>query len=145
MSLGSRKKKRIKVPKSVGRNVKISREVSDAVLASLPKSKQEGVNPHEFHLGMHIEMEHYDLTKGNLKKTAKIVLAHLKELPDYNTRLKEMEEEGEEDLKKHKYKTKHRTFQPLAQPKMKYKEKVEEYFEGFEPMEKFEGKEEYED
>jgi hypothetical protein len=144
MSLGSRKKKKIKVPKSVGKKVKISREVSDAVLASLPKSKQKGVDPHEFHVGMHIEMEHYDLTKGNLKKTAMITLAHLKELPDYNTRLKEMEEEGEEDLEKHKKKFKSRTFQPF-EPKKEYEEKVEEYFEGFEPVEEEEGKEEYED
>ena len=45
----------------------------------------------EFTMGMNVELEHTNVTKGNLKLTGKITLAHLEELPDYYTRLKEME------------------------------------------------------
>jgi hypothetical protein len=33
--------------------------------------------------GMNVELEHKDITGGNLILTAKIALAHLKEKPDY--------------------------------------------------------------
>ncbi len=36
-------------------------------------------------------MEHRDVTRGSLTITGKIALAHLKELPDYYTRLSRME------------------------------------------------------
>ena len=45
----------------------------------------------EFTMGMNVELEHSNVTHGNLGLTGKIALAHLKELPDYYTRLKEME------------------------------------------------------
>ena len=45
----------------------------------------------EFHMGLNVELEHTDVTKGDLIITAKIALAHLDELPDYYTRLKKME------------------------------------------------------
>ena len=45
----------------------------------------------EFTMGMNVELEHTNVTKGNLKLTGKIALAHLEELPDYYTRLREME------------------------------------------------------
>ena len=41
--------------------------------------------------GLNVEMEHKDLTKGNLDKTLKIVMAHLKESPKYYIELKKME------------------------------------------------------
>jgi hypothetical protein len=147
MTLGRRDRgrKRVRLRESVRQNERISRELADKVYDSFPKKTTKGIDRHEFHLGMNIEMEHFDLTKGNLKKTAMITLAHLQELPDYNTRLKEMEEEGEEDKKKGIKLVKHRTFRPSAQPKKEYEEKVKEYFEGFEPVEEETGKEEYED
>jgi hypothetical protein len=49
------------------------------------------VNLDEFTQGINVEMEHVDITKGNLIITAKIALVHLKELPDYYTRLNKME------------------------------------------------------
>lgn len=49
------------------------------------------VNLDEFTQGINVEMEHEDITKGNLIITAKIALVHLKELPDYYTRLNKME------------------------------------------------------
>lgn len=94
--------KRGNAPKAVREGVYISRDLSDIVFAGLKTSEKKGVDPYEFHLGMNIEMEHFDVTKGDLKKTAKITLAHLRELPDYNTRLKRMEKEGEKLKKKRK-------------------------------------------
>ena len=63
---------------------------------------KKGIDPKEFHLGMNIELEHWDITKGDLGETAKITLAHLRELPDYNTRLKKMENYGERELEEKK-------------------------------------------
>lgn len=45
----------------------------------------------EVYAGLNVELEHSNLTKGDVEKTLKIVLAHLRELPDYYTRLKKME------------------------------------------------------
>jgi hypothetical protein len=39
--------------------------------------------------GLNIELEHKDITGGDLEETAKIVIAHLKERPDYYKKLKE--------------------------------------------------------
>jgi hypothetical protein len=103
MSLKPKKNKtKSNVPTSVKKNQKISRKVADIVYDAMPREEVEGISRHEFHLGLNIEMEHYDVTSGNLKKTAQITLAHLQELPDYNTRLIKMEKEGEKELKKAK-------------------------------------------
>lgn len=45
----------------------------------------------QFIKGMNVELEHADITRGSPILTAKIVLAHLKELPDYYDRLEKME------------------------------------------------------
>ena len=37
----------------------------------------------EFVMGLNVELEHKDVTQGDLELTAKIVLAHLKERKDY--------------------------------------------------------------
>lgn len=44
--------------------------------------------------GLNIEMEHSDITHGDPVMTAKIALAHLKEMPDYYSRLERMEGTG---------------------------------------------------
>ena len=55
----------------------------------------------EFRVGMNVELEHgtrdpeTDVTGDNPLLTGKIALAHLRELPDYYTRLARMEGEGE--------------------------------------------------
>ena len=49
------------------------------------------VDLEQFRLGLQAELEHRDVTKGNLTLTGKIALAHLREMPDYYTRLKRME------------------------------------------------------
>ena len=41
--------------------------------------------------GMNVELEHSDITNGDPILSAKIAIAHLKELPDYYTRLDKME------------------------------------------------------
>lgn len=44
--------------------------------------------PKQFHIGMNVELEHNDVTDGDLIKTAKIAAAHIREVPDYYTLLK---------------------------------------------------------
>jgi hypothetical protein len=57
----------------------------------------------EFRMGLHVELEHglhdpqTNVTDDDLIATGKIALAHLKEFPDYYTRLKKMESEAELD------------------------------------------------
>ena len=54
----------------------------------------------QFRMGMDVELEHgsrdpqTDVTGGDPVTTGKIALAHLKELIDYYTRLRRMEEEA---------------------------------------------------
>ena len=55
----------------------------------------------EFRIGLHIELEHglvdpeTNVTSDDEVMTGKIALAHLKEIPDYYTRLEIMEKEAE--------------------------------------------------
>lgn len=55
----------------------------------------------EFRVGLSVELEHgahdpeTNVTGDNIEMTAKIAWAHLKELPDYYTRLIKMEAEAE--------------------------------------------------
>lgn len=57
----------------------------------------------EFMAGVKVEMEHgtvspeTNVTDDDLVKTAKIALAHLNEIPDYYTRLAQMEAEGKKE------------------------------------------------
>lgn len=60
----------------------------------------------EFRMGMAVELEHgsqdpetnvTNVTNGDPYLTGKIAWAHLKEIPDYYTRLNKMEAEGESE------------------------------------------------
>ncbi len=57
------------------------------------------INIEQFRLGLSVELEHgshdpeTDVTHDDTQATGKIAWAHLKELPDYYSRLKEMEGE----------------------------------------------------
>ena len=57
------------------------------------------VDLEQFRMGLAVELEHgahdpqTDVTHDDLLMTGKIALAHLRELPDYYTRLKAMEGE----------------------------------------------------
>jgi hypothetical protein len=59
----------------------------------------EGVDPEEFRAGLGVEMEHgsrdprTNVTGDDPHATGRIAWAHLQELPDYYSRLKEMEGE----------------------------------------------------
>ena len=59
------------------------------------------VNLKEFQIGINIEFEHgsryaeTNVTNDDPMMTGKITWAHLKEIPDYYTRLSKMEKEGE--------------------------------------------------
>jgi hypothetical protein len=59
----------------------------------------------EFTNGLNVELEHgskdtaTNVTNNDEKLTGKIALAHLKEFPDYYTRLKKLEKEAAEHLK----------------------------------------------
>ncbi len=59
------------------------------------------ISPEEFRMGLAVELEHglHDLdtnvTGDNEQTTGKIAWAHLKEIPDYYTRLLKMEQEAE--------------------------------------------------
>ncbi len=56
----------------------------------------------QFRMGLNVELEHgaadpaTNVTDDDTMTTGKIALAHLKEFPDYYTRLKQMEEEAEQ-------------------------------------------------
>ena len=58
-------------------------------------------NLEEFRVGLSVELEHgshdpeTDVIGDDAHKAGKIAWAHLKELPDYYTRLMKMEKEGE--------------------------------------------------
>lgn len=47
----------------------------------------------EFHKGLAVEFEHADLIGTDAIAAGKIALAHLKELPDYYTRLAKLEQQ----------------------------------------------------
>jgi hypothetical protein len=57
----------------------------------------------QFRMGMNVELEHglqdilTNVTSDQPTVTAKIALAHLKEFPDYYTRLARMEDEARQD------------------------------------------------
>ncbi len=59
----------------------------------------------QYRMGMNVELEHgsqdpvTNVTNDDPLTTGKIALAHLNEFPDYYTRLKKMESEGEAALK----------------------------------------------
>lgn len=70
--------------------IEIAKEVGKELNLDFDK-----IDIYEFAKGIEIEHEHDDIIEGNHILSAKIALAHLKELSDYYTRLIKMEEEGE--------------------------------------------------
>lgn len=61
----------------------------------------EKYNLEQFRMGLEVELEHglhdmeTNVTNDDEAVTGKIALAHLKEIPDYYTRLEKMEKEAE--------------------------------------------------
>lgn len=52
------------------------------------------LNEDYWNYAMNIELEHKDVTKGNLLTTGKIAYSHIFEVPDYYIRLKKLEEQA---------------------------------------------------
>jgi len=52
------------------------------------------ISLYEFHTGLNIELEHKNITNNDLNLTAKIVISHLQEFPDYYKRLIKMEKQA---------------------------------------------------
>jgi Protein of unknown function (DUF5661) len=75
-----------------------ARQVAEALGLDLG---QESFDIEQFRMGMDVELEHgrrdpqTNVTNDDPLTTGKIALAHLRELPDYYTRLAAMEGEGE--------------------------------------------------
>jgi len=63
--------------------------VSEEDAQKLYNTMKLTVDFNEFVIGMNSELEHQDVTGGDLVKTAKIALAHLREVPDYYSKLKQ--------------------------------------------------------
>lgn len=57
-----------------------------------------GFDDAEISSGLEVEQEHADVTAGDPDVTAKIVAAHLKEIPDYYVRLAKMEADAKAEL-----------------------------------------------
>lgn len=66
--------------------MQVAKRVGDALRVNWKK-----VDVEQFRMGMEVELEHRDVTHGDYLLTGKIALAHLKEYPDYYTRLKKVE------------------------------------------------------
>lgn len=64
-------------------------EVSEAEARRIYDFMHYTFDFNEFLMGMNVEMEHKDVTKGDLTMTAKIAAAHLNENPKYYTLLKQ--------------------------------------------------------
>ncbi len=67
-------------------STKVARDVGEVLGVDWKK-----VDINQFKRGLVVEQEHTDVTKGNLELTGMIALAHLREYPDYYTRLKKVE------------------------------------------------------
>lgn len=64
-------------------------------LAKIYKLNLKKVPLEYFKKGILAELEHKDITHGDIDTTVKIVLAHLKEFPDYYQRLEKLEKSAE--------------------------------------------------
>lgn len=71
--------------------------IVDFLVKDLPEINV--VDKTELIKGLEIEQEHTDVIGNNVINLAKIALAHLREIPDYYTRLIKMEREAKEQLK----------------------------------------------
>lgn len=76
-------------------------EVTDELVGQLLAELDidpEAIPMEELKKGLKVEQEHEDITKGDKLITLKIALAHLKELPDYYTRLTKMEQAAQKPV-----------------------------------------------
>ena len=82
-------------------NSKAAKEIGDDLVINWNE-----VSLNEFTKGVNVELEHgsrdpeTNVTKNDKRLTGKIAWAHLKEFPDYYTRLEKLEKEAKEYWKK---------------------------------------------
>jgi hypothetical protein len=82
-------------------NLKAAKEIGDDLVINWNE-----VSLDEFTKGVNVELEHgsrypeTNVTKNDKRLTGKIAWAHLKEFPDYYTRLEKLEREAKEYWKK---------------------------------------------
>lgn len=74
----------------------LSSKITKALMSSLSALCPSWCDPAEFTMGMSIEQEHDDAVEWDQETIAQIVIDHLRETPDYYTRLAHMEAEAEE-------------------------------------------------
>ena len=75
---------------------KVTSELVDLLIEIIPEIKK--FDREQFIKGFEIEQEHADTTGNNVITIAKIALDHLKEFPDYYTRLIKMEKAARDKL-----------------------------------------------
>ncbi len=82
-------------------NLKAAKEIGDDLVINWNE-----VNIDEFTKGVNVELEHgsrypeTNVTKNDKRLTGKIAWAHLKEFPDYYTRLEKLEKKAKEFWKR---------------------------------------------
>ena len=82
-------------------NSKAAKEIGDDLVINWSE-----ISLNEFTNGVNVELEHgsryseTNVTKNDKRLTGKIAWAHLKEFPDYYTRLEKLEKEAKEYWKK---------------------------------------------
>jgi hypothetical protein len=103
----------------------------------------------EFRKGLNIELEHgtrspaTNITNNDPTMTAKITLAHLNEIPDYNTRLLNLEKEGKSDKDQAKIpdipenEPAPKPEEPVAEPKVYDQQPIEDATHGEVPFDTF--------
>lgn len=69
----------------------MKKRISSATAERVARQIGARVNIDQFRMGLEEELEHKDVTGGDLVLTGKIALAHLRERPDYYTMLKQLE------------------------------------------------------
>lgn len=85
--------------------IQINREISDDLYNKIFQNESR-YTKEQFYLGLNVELEHgsenqdTNITNDNLELTAKIVVAHLNEIPNYYDYLSEVEKRYEENLGK---------------------------------------------
>jgi hypothetical protein len=94
------------IPVKLTKVMKQFNETEAKEIGNMLKIDWKEVSLEQFTMGMNVELEHgsidpqTNVTDNDGKLTGEIALAHLKEFPDYYTRLAEMEKSAKADLKK---------------------------------------------
>ena len=82
----------------------ITKEKKHKVLKKVIGDFKNEISKKQMRKGIEVEQEHNgevskstNIAKGNQRKVAKIAVAHLKEIPDYYSRLAKMEKEAKKN------------------------------------------------